>query len=171
MRAFFVAMLAFAALPAGANPKPAAVRNRVCQPCRLPNFPVALPRHGVVLARSGGFGLGPHFLLLDLDRAVLSRTGRFSREDGGAAGAHARDIVLTPDELLELRVVAEKIWAEPDALPSNAATDVRWDAWLSDGAAMRREGGPGNPPGLAEELEKRMLAIVWRHEAAAATGR
>jgi hypothetical protein len=155
-----------AAPQADARPDAAPVRKRVCHPCSIPAFGVAAPRHGVLLARSGTYGAGTEYLLFDLDRRLLAR-GTVARGAAGRAPLTAVTATITPDEAASLLDIVNRIWAEPGALPGTGASDVFWEAWLADGGLLRRERGPGNPPGLAETLENRMLAILSDH----ATGR
>lgn len=69
-------------------------------------------------------------------------------------------VTLKPEELASLVALINQLWAAPDPMMPGNATDVYWDAWLSDGGDIRHEHGPGNPTGVAEMLDRRIASII-----------
>lgn len=166
---FGLAALALAATAAQAATLDAApsnppVRKRICQPCRLPAVPAFLPRHGMLLARSGVFSLGTTYVSVDLDTGQLVEHVEPTESRAGSLKPRRLAFTLKPEELASLEALINQLWAAPDPMRPGNATDVYWDAWLSDGDDVRHEHGPGNPTGVAEALDKRLADILGAYE-------
>ncbi|QJE01162.1 hypothetical protein HH212_14900 [Massilia forsythiae] len=151
----------FAALPVQAAPADTPAKQRLCKPCRMPSLPIALPRHGMVLAAGSFLSTGSLWYMVDLERGEASRI--LARDD---RTAHKTDIVehttrpIPPDDLATLRRIADGIWASTGPLPTVMATDAAWDLWQLDGDDVRRDFGPGDPDGLGKEAKQIMQRLV-----------
>lgn len=153
-----LALAATAAL--AASPVSPPVKNRICQPCRLPAMPALLPRHGMLLARSGLFSFGTTYVSVDLDTGQVIKHFEPAGSRSGALKPSRLAVTLKPEELASLVALINQLWAAPDPMMPGNATDVYWDAWLSDGGDIRHEHGPGNPTGVAEMLDRRIASII-----------
>lgn len=152
----FAVQVAQAAAPADAP-----ARLRVCKPCDLPNLPLALPRHGMLLFRCSFFNANSLWYTVDLERGEASRM--VTHND---SVAHKIDLVertthrIPPGDLAVLKEISTRIWASADAFPTRMATDVAWELWQLDGDDARHDGGPGLPGALAEEAQEIIQRLV-----------
>lgn len=152
----FAVQVAQAAAPADAP-----ARLRVCEPCHLPNLPLALPRHGMLLFHWSFFNTDSSWYTVDFERGEASRM--VTHND---SATHKTDIVertthrIPPGDLAVLKQISTHIWASADALPTQMATDVAWELWQLDGDDARHDGGPGLPGALAKEAEEIIVRLV-----------
>jgi hypothetical protein len=129
-------------------------KQRLCKPCTMPDLPIALPRHGMVLHYRSFFHKDAPWYTVDLERGEASRI------------AHKIEIVehttrpIPPDDLAALKQIAGRIWASADELPTISATDVAWELWQLDGDAVRNDFARGLPDGLAKEAARIMERLV-----------
>jgi hypothetical protein len=142
-------------------------KHRLCQPCTMPALPIALPRHGMVLAYGSILSAGSLWYVVDLERGEARRIqARDERNDDRSL----RELVIVEQttrtipshELSRLKQIDKEIWALENRLPMHFATDVVWDLWLLDGADVRREFAPGVPAGPAKEIEVMMQRVLER---------
>ena len=151
-----------AILPAqAADAAGAPVKQHVCKPCTMPLLPVVLPRHGMVLAFGSTLSTTSLWYMVDLERGEASRiVARYNR------AAHTIDVVERttrpiPDvDLVALKKIARRIWANRDWVPTHMATDSTWDLWQLDGGDVRRDFGIGVPDGLAKDAQRIMARLL-----------
>jgi hypothetical protein len=157
--------------PATEPPAYAPVKERVCTDCPRPRPGIELPRHAVVLGSWGFFSYGNNYQVVDLDRGTLVKA--FVPSPGvpnanlpkhGAPKTRRHTLTLPKSELPQLVELANRIWAEPQAIRTRDATDVSWDLWLIDGQQIRHESGAGLPGGLAAEWLRRINKLAGERE-------
>jgi len=153
LRSTALVLFCLAAAAQASNPVYAPVKERLCGDCAMPNPGFALPRHAVVLGSWGFFNYGSDFQVLDLDSGKLVRAFVPAPQvpTRRAAKPTHSEIKLPASAMPQLLELANRIWAQPQPIPSRDATDTAWDLWLIDGKQIRHETGAGLPTGLAAE--------------------
>jgi len=151
----------------GAVAADALPKHRLCQPCTMPALPIALPRHGMVLAYGSFLSSGSLWYVVDFERGEATRIQARAERN---ADRKRQELVIVEQatraipshELSRLKQIDKEIWALENRLPMHFATDVVWDLWLLDGPDVRRESAPGVPAGPAKEVELMMQRVLER---------
>jgi len=130
--------------------------SKRCQPYTpAPGFP--MPRHGLFAV--GGLLDGQDWHVVDYDSGTLSVLTTEIRA-GQVMVIERHDIVLTADQLTQVRKIADSIWASIYPVPTDqVALDGYWSVRLIDGPVIRDESGMGNPGGAARELNSKLSSI------------
>jgi hypothetical protein len=155
MRLRFTALvlICLAGAAQASGPAYAPVKERVCGDCAMPKPGFPLPQHAVVLGGWGFFNYGSDFQVLDLDSGKLVHVFLPSPQvpTRRAPKPNRSELRLPSSVMPQLLQLANRIWAEPQPIPSRDATDTAWDLWLIDGKQIRHETGAGLPTGLVAE--------------------
>jgi hypothetical protein len=155
-----------AALPAQATAAlDAPPKHRLCQPCTLPQLPIALPRKGLVFNYDSVMSSVSPWYVVDFDRGEATRILARRYVDRGLPGLAVIEQTtraLPSHELARLTQVNTEIWALQDRLPAQLAAEVSWQLWLLDGGDVRHELEAGVPNGPSKEILLMMQRVLER---------
>lgn len=127
----------------------------------MPGIPVALPRQGMVFARSALMSDSTWWYLVDIQQGVVIQLR--VRVDTSTPKQSAVEQVsrhVSESDLLEIAKLTNRIWSSEKMLPTRVVPDIAWDLWLFDSDEVRRDFGPGLPDGLAGEAEQLLQRLV-----------